>query len=304
MDPGGGLLMRALVTGATSFPGRALVRRLLQDGAEVHVLIRPTSDPRRLDGLPGRPTLHVHDGGAETLAGIVVAVRPETVFHLAGQYRREHRAEDVASLVEANLTFGIFLLDAMRRARVRSFVNTGSYFQYMDDPGARALNLYAALKTAFEAVLAHYADAHEIKAVTLVLYDTYGEGDWRPKLMSAIRRSIRAGEPLRLPEKDGPVNFVHADDVAEAFVVAARGLAAPLSGVAGKRFAVRLDGVHTIASTIAVFEKVSGRALAKTWGAYPMPEREIRSPWEGPLLPGWRPAIGLEEGVRRFLAED
>jgi nucleoside-diphosphate-sugar epimerase len=296
--------MRALVTGATSFPGRALVRRLLNGGDEVHALIRPSTDVHRLNGLPGQPALHVHDGGADTLAAIVAAIRPDTVFHLAGQYRREHRAEDVAPLVESNLTFGIYLLDAMRRAGIQNFVNTGSYFQNMDDTDARALNLYAALKTAFETVLAHYADAHDMRTTTLVLYDTYGEGDWRPKLMSAIRQSIRTGEPIRLPAKDGPVNFVHVDDVAEAFVVAAQGLDAPASDVAGNRFAVRLDGAHTIASTIAVFEKVSGRAVPKVWGAYLLPARDIRSPWKGPLLPGWRPAIGLEEGVRRFLAED
>ena len=43
--------MKALVTGGTGFIGSEIVRQLLDDGAEVKVLARPTSDTRNLDGL-------------------------------------------------------------------------------------------------------------------------------------------------------------------------------------------------------------------------------------------------------------
>ena len=48
-----------LVTGATGFVGSHLVRRLVRDGDEVHVLRRPQSDFHRLADL--LPFLHVHD---------------------------------------------------------------------------------------------------------------------------------------------------------------------------------------------------------------------------------------------------
>jgi dihydroflavonol-4-reductase len=44
--------MRTFVTGGTGFVGGAVVKRLLQAGHEVKVLVRPSTDTRQLDGLP------------------------------------------------------------------------------------------------------------------------------------------------------------------------------------------------------------------------------------------------------------
>jgi dihydroflavonol-4-reductase len=44
--------MNALVTGSTGFIGRELVRRLVSDGWRVDVLLRPSSEDSKLEGLP------------------------------------------------------------------------------------------------------------------------------------------------------------------------------------------------------------------------------------------------------------
>jgi dihydroflavonol-4-reductase len=44
--------MRALVTGATGFLGSRIARALVNRGAEVRALVRPTSDRRRINDLP------------------------------------------------------------------------------------------------------------------------------------------------------------------------------------------------------------------------------------------------------------
>lgn len=70
--------MHALVAGATGFVGGALVRRLLDDGADVRALVRDRHRPR---GLPtGHARLQLHEGDVLTPAslqgagaGIVVA---------------------------------------------------------------------------------------------------------------------------------------------------------------------------------------------------------------------------------------
>ena len=43
--------MNALITGATGFVGNALARRLLQDGWEVTLVVRPTSNLEKLKSL-------------------------------------------------------------------------------------------------------------------------------------------------------------------------------------------------------------------------------------------------------------
>ena len=51
-------MSRALVTGATGFIGSHLVRRLVNDGVDVHVLRRPSSNFWRLSGALPRIQTH------------------------------------------------------------------------------------------------------------------------------------------------------------------------------------------------------------------------------------------------------
>lgn len=94
--------MHALVAGATGFIGGALVRRLLDDGADVRALVR---DRRRTSGLPvGDPRLHLHEGDVlapESLDGAADGV--DVAYYLvhsmgrgeAGDFEdRERRAAD------------------------------------------------------------------------------------------------------------------------------------------------------------------------------------------------------------------
>ncbi|MCA9457094.1 MAG: NmrA family NAD(P)-binding protein, partial [Nitrospira sp.] len=44
--------MKVLITGSSGFIGAAVTRAVVAKGDEVRVLIRPTSNPKNLEGLP------------------------------------------------------------------------------------------------------------------------------------------------------------------------------------------------------------------------------------------------------------
>ncbi len=165
----------ALITGGSGFIGSALVRRLIAEGWRVHLLLRPQSDPARIDGID--VATHTHNGTTESLVAMVGAIRPGTVFHLSSLFLAQHEVRDVTPLLRDNVLFGAQLVEAMSRNGATRLVNTGTFWQHFENAGYNPVCLYAATKEAFEALLAYYVETAGVKAVTLKLSDTYGPGD-------------------------------------------------------------------------------------------------------------------------------
>lgn len=299
-------MKRALVTGVTSFVGRAVADLLGERGVDVHATVRPTSNLDHLADMAHRPVLHTLDGSADALIAAVADAAPDVIVHLAGRYVPQPGPADVAGMVDDTVVFGASVLDAAVRAGVRAFVNTGSYVQYADGGGPEAapspLNAYAAAKEAFEAFVSHARANHGMTACSVILYDTYGPGDWRPRLMAALARAARQGTPVATPATDPLLEMVYIDDVARAFVLAAEMGVDDAARVDGRRFAVRTGTPQTIAGLAAAFERVSGRTVALDAGGYADAPPTVRALWQGDPVPDWSPEVSLDDGIARFLA--
>ncbi len=282
---------RALVTGATGFIGGHLERRLVADGWKVGALVRPASKPLE---LPIAESL-VYDGATEGLIALLKSFRPDVVFHLASLFVGEHAPRQVRPLVDSNVLFGAQLAEAMTQAGCLRLVNTGTAWQHMNDRVYDPVNLYAATKQAFAALLAYYR-ALGLRAVTLELFDTYGPGDERAKLVPALLAA--GGARMAFSEGRQKLDFVHVDDVVAAYLLAAERTRSAKPG-ACETYAVRSGRSKSLRQIVAAFEDASGRKLAVDWGARPYRRREMMRPWsKGKLLPGWKAKISLEEGLR------
>ncbi|MBM3565483.1 MAG: NAD(P)-dependent oxidoreductase [Alphaproteobacteria bacterium] len=294
-------MQKIFVTGGASYLGGRIIGRLCAAGSDVHALVRPSTNRGRLPQVSRGLSIHEHDGSTDSLVSIMERIRPDAVIHLAGKYVRNHAAADIADLVRDNILLGAQLLEGMRAADVRKIIHASSFFQNFDSSGYRPFNLYAATKQAFEDVLLYYSDAEDMTAVTLVLFDTYGPGDWRPRLVQAMIEAYRTGKSMPVPADDPVLDLVHADDVADAFLLALDLIAHAPEKVRGGRFAVTSGRHLKLSEIISTFEKVIGRPLPRTPGQWPVALRRISEPWSGPVLPGWSARISLEDGFRSTL---
>jgi len=290
---------RALVTGGTGFVGSRLCERLVNDGWDVHMIVRPVSNIEVLRHPIDRTTPHVHDGSTEGMLSILEKSRPGVVFHLASLFLARHEPKDIEPLFRSNLLFGTQLLEAMAAHGVRRLINTGTAWQNFENREYSPVCLYAATKQAFEAILWYYVEMTPLRAITLKLFDTYGPGDRRPKLFALLRKAAGSGTPLAMSPGEQLLDLVYIDDVVEAFVLAST---LPAKGTVhgSETYAVSSGKPVRLKEVVETYSRVTGRAVPVAWGGLPYRPREVMVPWNRGLpLPGWKPRIGLDEGIRR-----
>src|SRR5579863_1485595 len=113
--------MLAFVTGATGFLGSHVARVLADQGAELRLLVRPTSNLRNLEGLKAETAT----GDLRDPAFLEKAMSGcDTVFHVAADYRLWVRDPD--EMYRSNVDGTRAILEAARKNGVSRVVYTSS----------------------------------------------------------------------------------------------------------------------------------------------------------------------------------
>lgn len=267
---------RVLVTGATGFIGRTLVPHLVGLGCPVQTLGRIESA-----------------GGAAGLVGRIVAAEPAVVVHLATQFVAGHDVEDIPDLVRANVEYGTLVAEGAAQANAR-LLNIGSAWQHFGGRAYDPVSLYAAMKQALSAIVDYYVAVRGLDCREVVLFDTYGPGDLRPKLVPSLLRAARTGRPLEMSDGDQLIDLTFVADIARGIAGVALADDAPESSV------LRSWQPVTVRDLVTTMEQAIGSEVPVTWGVRPSRAREMREDWVFGRSPdGWTPEVPLADGLRR-----
>ena len=295
---------KALVTGAAGFVGAVVARRLREDGHDVHLLVRPESDPWRLEGVDAeRHTIDLNDGAlGETLR----AVRPDWVFHLAehGAYSSQ---TDWRRMVDVNVTGTMHLVEALLELGFEAFVNAGSSSEYgftdhapREDEPAEPNGHYALTKLSQTLYCRLSARQHDVPITTLRLYSVYGPYEEPTRLVPTLIARGLDGELPPLVAPDIARDFVYTDDVADAFVAAA----SHTDVERGAIYNVGTGRQTTLREAVAIARETLGIEAAPQWDS--MTSREwdtttwVANAEKAERELGWKARVPFEEGFRRF----
>ncbi len=113
--------MQTFLTGATGFLGSHVARALVEQGADLRLLVRPTSNLRNLEGLKAETA----SGDLRDRASLERAMRGcDTVFHVAADYRLW--VTDPNEMYRSNVEGTRAILEAARKNGVKAVVYTSS----------------------------------------------------------------------------------------------------------------------------------------------------------------------------------
>lgn len=246
-----------LVTGGSGFLGSAVVRTLLDRGAKVRALVRPTSPRGNFSGLD----CEIVVGDLTDPASLESALQGvRYLFHVAADYRLW--APDPAVIIRANVEGTTNLFRAALSAGVERIVYTSSVAALkvagatapVDELAAllpeEAIGTYKRSKTMAERAVEEMIRREGLPAVIVNPTTPIGPRDIRPTPTGRILLDAARG---KIPAfVDTGLNFVHVDDVAAGHLLAFE------RGRIGERYILGGENL-TLQELLGTVAKLAGR---------------------------------------------
>ena len=298
--------MRCLVTGASGHLGSYLTERLVKEGAQVFVLVRPQSDLWRLSGVLDRVNVLRADlSDISSVAPLINQAKPDAVFHLAW-VGVTSAFKNSPEQITRNVTGSLELFEIVQSAGCKLWVGVGSQAGYgphdsvlTEETPVRPLTAYGTAKLCVGLLTKNLCELSGMRYVWLRLLATYGPKDDERHLLPATIHKLLARERPSLTLGEQVWDYLYVEDAAEAIYRAA------VSEEADGVFNLGSGESQSIRSVIERLRDLIDPALPLGFGEIPYPADQLmhletsidrlRSATK------WTPQVDLDEGLHRTI---
>src|SRR5579859_2449347 len=245
---------KILVTGAAGFLGSHVARQLSARGADVRVLLRPSSSNRAIADLP----LEYVTGDLRDPASLDRAlVGIQKVFHVAADYRLwSKRSQDI---YDSNVGGTKNLLEAARRAGVEQFIYTSTVAtiavdrpeppnEFTDAKLEEMVGHYKRSKWLAEKEVLNAAKAG-FPAFVAMPTTPVGPWDWKPTPTGKIILDFLNGKMPGYVETG--LNFVGVEECAAGHILISE------KGIVGERYLLGSENL-TLKAVLDILSQITG----------------------------------------------
>lgn len=297
--------VRALVTGGAGFIGSHLAEALMESGASVRIL--DDFSTGRRENLPQTECI---EGNIRDRATVRRAVEGmEVVYHLAALASVPRSVEDPVTTNAVNVGGTFLVLAEAARAGVRRVLFASSSSVYgesetlpkREDLPPDPLSPYAVSKCAGEIACRSFASSCGLETISLRFFNVYGprqdpSSPYAAVIPIFLSKLATGGELPIFGDGKQTRDFTFVGDVVRGMMRAAN---AP--GVSG--LVINLPGGDPV--TVLDLASAAGRAMGVEPRLRFLPPRagDVRHSYgdgtRARTLLGFRPEVGLEEGLKR-----
>jgi UDP-glucose 4-epimerase len=296
---------RILITGVAGFVGSNLAKHLLDSGYSVVGIDNLSAGT--LENVDPRVKFHKLDIRDPEIYPLFQDI--DGVFHLAAKCSLTDCLSNPLEAASVNVTGTLNVLEAARKNQTRKLIYADTSAEYEGihefptaEDKVHPIGVYAASKHGGAAFCDSYRQLYGIDVTIVRYFNVYGPAqDWRrviPPVMSAfIIRMLSGQQPIIYGDGEKRRDFIYVDDVNALHQVVLEDRRS-----AGRVFNVG-SGVNL--SVNEVYELIEAQLQT---GIKPLYKPDLPGEARITLADissaqdlGWRPAIDIEEGLRRTI---
>jgi CDP-glucose 4,6-dehydratase len=305
---------QVLVTGATGLLGPWLCAALRRRGAGVVALVRdlvPDSLFHLTAGADRCVTVFGDLRDGRLIERVLAEHEIDAVFHLGAQTIVEHALRDPANTMRSNIEGTWEVLDACRRngrptrivvASSDKAYGSQSQLPYREDQPLAGRHPYDVSKSCADLIAQSYASTYGLPIVVTRCGNLYGGGDlnYSRLVPGTIRSAVRGERPVL--RSDGTLirDYLYVEDAAEAYVELAERAHEP--GIAGEAWnfsnELQLTAADMARRVLAACDRRDLELDIRGAAVHEIPHQYLSAAKARTQL-DWRPAHGLDEGLRR-----
>ncbi|WP_082690151.1 NAD-dependent epimerase/dehydratase family protein [Leptolyngbya sp. NIES-2104] len=284
---------KVLVTGASGFIGHHLCQKLQQYQTEIYGVSRVQ---RESDSII--QWLQGDVASFDDMRRIIIQVKPDVIFHLAGHVTGTRGIDTVVSTLQGNLVSTVNLLTLMAEFGGRRIVLVGS----LEEPDAGEDSIpsspYAAAKWASSAYAQMFQHLYQLPIVRTRPFLVYGPAqmDFK-KLIPHVTLSLLKGEAPQIGSGQRQIDWIYVEDVVEGLIAAAQ-----TPGVEGEVFELGSGTLTSISSVVQRINQLVDPSIRPLFGALPdRPMEQVRTAniEASAQKLGWQPKISLDQGLAK-----
>ena len=191
------------MTGITGFIGSNLLQYLLQKYKKVINFTR-------------NDTLQIYEKGEieeiDISKDFFVKNPSDTLINLATLYKpNPNSIFELENLIKANILFPANVCNYLALNENLKIINALSYHQLL---AFKAQNVYSLSKELFKEFLDH----QKKEIVSLYIFDTFGFGDTRNKVVDIFIKNVLTGNSITIPSNDVKINLADVQPVCQSFI--------------------------------------------------------------------------------------
>jgi len=296
-----------LITGAAGFVGACLAQRLVEQGENVSVFVKPDTNLWRLENI--KKKLNIFKGDLTDKNFVTQAVKqikPTVIYHLAthGAYSTQDNAEKIIS----TNVFGTWnLLNACADIDYRVFINTGSSSEYgFKASPMRETDLlepnsyYAVAKSAQTLLCQHIARSQKKPIVIFRLFSVYGYYEDASRLIPTLVTRCLDKKDLEMVSPETARDFVFIEDVVEAYLNIER-----LRQLSGEVINIGTGVQSKLRDVVNQVIQLTGAKVQVKWGTIPARIWDtniwVADMTRAKMVLGWKAKRTLKEGLSKTI---